>query len=305
MIRREFGRSGIKLSPVTFGSMRLDPKRIELKAAVKLISYLYESGINTFHSSHEYETDPFFCEVMRQFCSLHSGAEIIHIAKIGVPHFGEAEFNSSKLVALIENRLQQLKTERIDLVQWLVRHQPNDDQHRLPILEECQQELTATWGKLQDQGKVGVLTSFPYSAPFAEAVLKFSTCRGLVTYLNLLELEMTPFLAQMEQDGQGYVAIRPFCGGLITSENLALAVENNTAKNQKLREIMTALEMKTADVTKFAVQFPLLHPVVASVMVSVSIIEHAAQIVTVADGLVSNQETFNQILKSISINSSY
>lgn len=304
MIRREFGRSGIKLSPVTFGSMRLDPKRIELKAAVNLISYLYESGINTFHSSHEYETDPFFCQVMRQFRSLHSGAEIIHVAKIGVPHFGEAQFNSAKLVALIENRLQQLKTDRIDLVQWLVRHQPNEDRHRLPILEECQQELSDTWSQLQDQGKVGVLTSFPYSVPFAEAVLKFSTCRGLVTYLNLLELEMTPFLAQMEQAGQGYVAIRPFCGGLITSENLTLADENNTEINQKLRGIMTASEMKTADVTKFALQFPLLHPVVASVMLSVTNLEHAEQIVAIADGIVCNQKTFNHIINSISINSS-
>ncbi len=297
MNSREFGQSGIKLSPVTFGSMRLDPQKIDLETAVELVTYLYESGINTFHSSHEYDTDAFFCQVMQQFRTRHPGAEIVHIAKIGVPHFDEAEFNSAKLIALIENRLEKLGTERIDLVQWLVRHQPNDDQHRLPILAACQPELQATWSKLQEQGKVGVLTSFPYSIPFAEAVLQFPTCRGLVTYLNLLEREMTPFLEQMEHGGQGYVAIRPLGGGLITTENLASPGGNNTDDIEKLKAMMTALDIPMTEVTKFAVQFPLLHPVVASVMVSVSSIEHATAIITAVDGLKSDRHTFNQILK--------
>lgn len=297
MNNREFGHTGIKLSPITFGSMRLDPNRIEFEAAVKLITYLYESGVNTFHSSHEYETDTFFCRVMQQFRTEHSGAEIVHIAKIGVPHFGETEFNSAKLITLIENHLQQLDTERIDLVQWLVRQQPNDDQHRLPILAECQAELTETWLKLQKQGKVGVLTSFPYSVPFAEAVLQFPTCQGLVTYLNLLELEMTPFLDEMEHVGQGYVAIRPLGGGLITTENLAQPIAKHTAEIHQLEAMMTALEIPATEVTKFAVQFPLLHPAVASVMVSVTSIEHAAEIVAGVDGIKSDRSSFNQILK--------
>jgi predicted aldo/keto reductase-like oxidoreductase len=85
MIPREFGNTGIKLSPLTFGSMRLDPARIELKTAISLISYLYANGVNTFHSSHEYDTDPFFCQVMQQFRQLHPSAEILHIAKIPAP----------------------------------------------------------------------------------------------------------------------------------------------------------------------------------------------------------------------------
>ncbi len=297
MNNREFGQSGIKLSPITFGSMRLDSNRIELEAAVELLTYLYDSGVNTFHSSHEYETDSFFCQVMQQFRSRHPGSEIVHIAKIGAPHFDEDKFNSAKLVTLIENRLQQLDTERIDLVQWLVRHQPNDDQNRLPILTECQAELGETWAQLQKQGKVGALASFPYSVPFAEAVLQFPTCGGLVTYLNLLELEMTPFLDEMEHAGQGYVAIRPLGGGLITTETLAQKDENTTNDADKLEGMLTALEIPVADLTKFAVQFPLLHPAVASVMVSVTSINHAAEIIAAVDGIKSDRTAFNNILK--------
>ncbi|MEL6441241.1 MAG: aldo/keto reductase [Cyanobacteria bacterium J06621_8] len=289
MNKREFGRSGIKLSPVTFGSMRLAPERIELEAAVDLITFLYESGVNTFHSSHEYATDPFFCEVMRQFRSRHPGAEVVHIAKIGVPHFDEASFKGEKLVTLIEQRLKALDTEQIALVQWLVRHQPNDDLHRLPLLAESQSELTETWSKLHQEGKVGALASFPYSIPFAEAVLQLSLCQGLVTYLNLLELEMVPLLKEMVQQGQGYVAIRPLGGGAITSAG---------EEPQQLKLLLKALDMPLSELTKLAVQFPLLYPAVASVMVSVSSISHGAEIIEAAN-VASDRQKFQQILNLV------
>ena len=302
MIPREFGQSGIKLSPVTFGSMRLDSSKVELSETVKLIDYLYAHGVNTFHSSHEYETDAFFCRVMEQFRQQHPSAEIKHIAKIGVPHFGESEFSSAKLVSLIENRLQALNTERIDLMQWLVRHQPNEDKYRLPILAACQSELQTTWAKLQQEGKVGALASFPYSVPFAEAVLQFPLCQGLITYLNLLELEMTPLLEQMLERGQGYVAIRPLCGGLITT---SVAQANNT----EIKAIAAALDISLSDITKLAIQFPLLHPAVASVMVSVSSIKHAQEIIAAADLLESNSKRnlshFERIVESISAINNY
>ena len=197
----------------------------------------------------------------------------------------------------MENRLRDLGTERIDLIQWLVRHQPNSDRDRLRILAACQEELQITWSKLQQEGKVGALTAFPYSVPFAEAVLQFPSCEGLVTYLNLLELEMTPLLEQMARRGQGYVAIRPLGGGLITSEILQAESTENT---QKLTSIISALDIPVKDLTKFAIQFPLLHPVVASVMVSLSSIQHAREIVTAVGSLKSDRHTFNSIVESIS-----
>jgi len=294
---REFGRSGIKLSPITFGSMRLDPQQIELDKALELISYLYKHGVNTFHSSHEYDTDAFFCGVLQKFRQQNPAAEIKHIAKIGVPHFGEGDFKSDRLITLVEDRLRDLNTERLDLVQWLVRHQPNEDRYRLPILSACESELEQTWSKLQQQGKVGALASFPYSFPFAEAVLQFPTCEGLVTYLNLMETEMTPLLEQMAERGQGYIAIRPLCGGILTRD---CAKNIDASESGQIQKILTALNISPAELTKLAIQFPLLHPVVTSVMVSVSSIGHAQEIIRAVEDLKeSNLDTFNSILKAI------
>ena len=304
MKNREFGNSGIYTSPVTFGSMRLNPQRLDLDSAVKLITHLYQGGVNTFHSSHEYETDSFFCQVMEEFRRGHPQAEIVHIAKIGVPHFDENQFAGHKLSTLIEARLKALGTERIDIVQWLVRHQPNEDKYRLAILKECQQELNSTWSRLQQEGKVGVLTSFPYSVPFAKEVLTTPSCQGLVTYLNPLELEMVSFLDEMAEAGQGYVAIRPLYAGLITTEQLnqhrATSAEPAASElkidrqKEKICSLLHALDLSAKDATRFAIQFPLLHPAVSSVMLSVTSLEHAEQAIKAADSAVINQDVFNQ-----------
>lgn len=301
MSSREFGRTGIDLSPITFGSMRLDPHRIGLDTAVKMLTRMAERGLTTFHSSHEYESYPFFCEVMQAFSRVKPSATVLHICKIAVPHFDDATFTGSRLSTLVEEQLRALGTERIDIVQWLVRHQPNEDEPRLAILTECQQALSLTWERLHREGKVGVLTSFPYSVPFAREVLKLPLCKGLVTYLNALELDMVPFLEAMEKAGQGYIAIRPFHAGLITTENLGRSsCDRSDPQRQKLILMLRMLKIPEDAVTDFAIQFPLLHPVVASVIVSVTSIEHADEVMNASDRARVNKNAFAKIVSSSS-----
>ena len=291
---RKFGDTDIALSPVCFGSMRLDCDRISFEDAVQLLLYLYDEGVTTFHSSHEYPTDKFFCQALAKLQQARPDAKLQHITKLGVPHFDETEFSGKRLVALVEKRLQELNTERLDLVQWLVRHQPNDNAHRLPILQAAQAELNATWKDLQKQGKVGALASFPYSVAFAEQVLTTASCKGLVTYLNPLELEMAHFLDGMLEQGQGYVAIRPFCGGILTTDNLRSSAFE-PAKAQRLNQLLTELELSPEQANQFAVQFPLLHPAVASTMLSVTSVEHAKIAVAAAKTASVNPELFNKV----------
>ena len=296
---REFGQTGLFLSPITFGSMRLDAQRISFAEAVDLVSYLYDNGVTTFHSSHEYPTDEFFCRVVKELRKVKPNVELQHIAKIGVPHFDEDRFEGKRLIELIDRRLQDLNAEKIDVVQWLVRQQPNDDVHRLPILEQCQTELQQAWNQLQQAGKVGVLASFPYSVSFAQAVLNCDRVSGLVTYLNPLELDMTPLLDGMSAAGQGYIAIRPFCGGLFTAKILSQNKEVAT-----LQQLLQQLRIPLSEANNFAVQFPLLHPAVTSTMLSVTSIEHAQIAIAAANQAVVNRDLFEQIVNYLKTNQS-
>ena len=69
MLRRQFGDTDLFLPLVSFGSMRLSPERLSIEEGVHLFHYLVDSGINTFHSSREYDTYPYYSEILKQFLS--------------------------------------------------------------------------------------------------------------------------------------------------------------------------------------------------------------------------------------------
>jgi aryl-alcohol dehydrogenase-like predicted oxidoreductase len=269
MDTREFGRTGLFTSVLTFGPMRLDPQRIEAGEALRLIEHLHAGGVTTFHSSSEYETHGFFCEVMRRFRERHPGTEQVHVCKLAAPHFGEDRFQPERFRALVEQALRDLGADHLHLVQWLLRSKPIADEPRLRLLAESAAALGRVWEDLRAEGKVGVLASFPYSVPFAGAVLETPPCAGLVTYLNLAELDEAPRLDAMERAGQGFVAIRPLHAG-------ALALD--------------------AERTAFALRFPLLHPAVSSVVVGVSSIPHADAALAALQHVAPDRSRFDEIV---------
>lgn len=254
---REFGDTGIRLSALCFGSMRLDPNRLSPSDAKTLVLHLLDRGVTTFHSSAEYETHAFFCKTLRAARIDRRTEDIVHISKIAVPHFEEPAFTGKRLREHVDAQLAELGAERLDIVQWLIRSKPIEDGPRLKLLAECAAELAVVWAELQREGKVGALASFPYSASFAASSLRLPTCAGLVTYLNLIELEAVAWLDDMRQNGQGFVAIRPLAAGRIGPDRFS---SMGIARNDLLR---------------VALQFPLLHPAVASTVLSVSSIQHA------------------------------
>lgn len=261
--KRPFGTSGIDVSPLIFGSMRLDPARLPAHEARELLAYLIASGVTTWHSSHEYEHHAFFCEMLAQV----QPPSPVHVMKLGEPHFDAPRFRRERFIALIEQELRALRAERIDIVQWLLRATPNDDANRLPLLAECIGEVEETAASLQRAGKIGALACFPYSPATAAFCLPRPACAGLVSYLNPVEQECVPFLGDMQRRGQGYLAIRPLCGGKLLN---AAEPEGPTFIALCEREGI-APDARAA----YALRWPLTLPTVSGVIVSVSSMEHA------------------------------
>ena len=290
MQRRELGRSGIDLSALTFGSMRLRPATVGEDDAIALLHSLLDGGVNTFHSSREYESYDYFCAVLRKTLRSRGPTAVQHVAKIAVPHFDESRFSASKFRARVDQELVALGTERIDVVQWLVRHQPNEDALRLPILKQAASEFTECWAELRRAGKVGALTVFPYTVPFAREALQLDDCVGLATYLNLLETDYGPLLDGMHDRGQGLLAIRPLAAAKLP----ASATTSGPVSNA-----LAALEIAQEELTAFCLSFPLLHPAVASVVISVSSKSHAAFAQSVVARADVNKGRFEAITRTL------
>lgn len=288
---RSFGGTGPETSAVALGTMRLDAERLGRDGARDLLLHLADRGLTTFHSSREYDTHEFFASVLREVRRLRPGWTPIHVAKIGVPHFDESEFDPAKLEKIVDEQRGVLGTDTIHFVQWLVRSTPNTDERRLPILDRCAHALEDVWGRMQDRGSVDTLVSYPYSVPFMERVLDLPMVRGLATYLNLLEREPVPYLDRMYDDRRGLLAIRPLAAGRLGEG----AASSDPDAFADLREAIGGRSPAAA-----AVRFPLLHPATASVLVSLSSRAHADEILDAVEDLDADPTRFRSVTRQLS-----
>jgi aryl-alcohol dehydrogenase-like predicted oxidoreductase len=238
--RRPFGASGVSLSAWTFGTMRLHLLGLDGAEAADFLTALYDRGVTSFHVSPEYESHALACAALKGLRRRRPAARLEIVAKIAAPHFEETGFDAARARARVEACRAELDVERIDLVQWLVRHTPNDDRPRLEVLARDGRAAEDAWSALKAEGRVGALAIFPYSDGFLRASLDLPWVDGVVSYLNLEEREAAPYLDRLAAEGRGFAAIRPLNAGRLKG---------------RLRE---------------ALRFPLAHPAVASVILSAS-----------------------------------
>jgi hypothetical protein len=67
--------------------MRLLDSGLTRRQAIDLLLELVDSGVDGFHSSFEYESFPFFADVMTRVRTTSSRRDVGSIGKIGVPDF--------------------------------------------------------------------------------------------------------------------------------------------------------------------------------------------------------------------------
>lgn len=236
------GESGVALSPLTFGSMRLDHAG-DARQAAGLVQEALELGVTTFHVSAEYATWPLFVAAWNEVsASLRADAQVI--AKVGVPHFGESRFDPTAFRNKVDGFRAALGRDRLDVVQWLLRYDLQDEAGRLAIFDRDANLVADVVEDLRANGVIGGLVSFPYTRPVAQRALAAPWCEGLALYCNPLELEMVDLFDSAAEARKSVVAIRPLAAG--------------------------RLFMETTFTTAEAIQLPLSHPAVATVVASVS-----------------------------------
>ncbi len=238
--RRAFGASGVDLSTLTFGTMRLLAPRFDRASATDLLIRLHDQGVTSLHVSAEYDSWDLTCQAVRGLRQARPDGALEIVAKHAAPHFDETGFDPVTARARIDAMRLGLGVDRIDLVQSMVRQTPNEDAPRLAILARDAGRAEETWSTLKQEGAVGAVAVFPYSVAFLEAALALPWVDGVVDYLNLLEQEAAPYLDTLAASGRGFAASRPLAAG------------------------------KLSERADEALAFPLLHPATASLIVTAS-----------------------------------
>jgi aryl-alcohol dehydrogenase-like predicted oxidoreductase len=211
MRARRFGTSSVELSPLTFGTMRLDERRLDDAACEILIRESLARGITTFHSSSEYPPFGRFCGLLRHLRA--ERPEMQHIVKLAEPHFGDASFEEGRLRVKVDAYLAELGIRRIDIVQWMWRGDLKQEEERLAGFARQREAIQAAFDALRREGKIGAVATFPYTTGFADAVLSAHFGDGLAVYLNPIEQGMRGHVERAASIGAGVVAIRPLAAG--------------------------------------------------------------------------------------------
>ncbi len=310
---REFGAGGIRVSEVCYGTWRYanpegfaDERSREGAAALR---EALQRGVNFVHSSHEYGTRWITGDVLRQYPDRH---ELHHIIKVNEPDFGELRFDRRKFRAQIEDALRELHAEHISIVQHLQRGSVSKDiaytaaadETRIAEFRETADDLREEFTRLKQEGKVQALASFPYTFGFAREAVTSGIYDGLVAYFNVLETEWLDLFPAMAERGMGFVGIRPFCAGLLTdrrvdrstlAEDDRLRTPNWDGKYDQLNHIRNELDLRPKSWTEYALQFALMHPLIASTAVSINSRAQLADVLSATEDSYLDKAQLEQI----------
>lgn len=279
-MKRRNLQNNLSISELTFGTMRFEydndyEAEILLKKAIDL-------GVTSFHTSFEYKSHNYFKEIFAKVQSFFPSKHFQHIIKLGEPHFDSKYFDASRFEKIIDKQLLELKAERIDVVQWLLRHTPNEDKFRIKILEDSIFELSELVSKLKKKGKIALFGSHPYSIKFAEKVSSFSHLDIWITYLNLIEKEWIPLL------DKPFIGIRPLAAGKLMKKNdiWKYIRENDFFYGRGKLESLCL--------------YPLLHPNVKSLIISIRNLNNLDALDKVIDKSNIDLDTFNKVTTFLS-----
>ncbi|HTU02896.1 MAG TPA: aldo/keto reductase [Candidatus Sulfotelmatobacter sp.] len=290
---RRLGGTDLDVSVICLGPMRAAATKPgadeKSRAGERALRRALEHGVNFVHSSYEYGTRWMMSRVLRDH---PKRAELHHVIKVPVPDFTDGDrFDAAKFRLRIEEALRDLHAERIAVLQWMWRSDPNDDARRLPLLGRILDDVAAAFEKLRAEGKAGYLFTFPYTVPCAQAALATGRFGGLLAYYNLAEMEMADLFGDLERRRLGFIAIRPLYEGVLTDERAAPRAGDRVADPQyapalsKRRKIVEAFRDEIGEsLTSFALRCALAAPVVASLVVGLNRPEQVDGIVQAIEG---------------------
>lgn len=195
-------------SRLIFGSMRLHERGLSHAQLLSLLNETLDAGVSMIHSSSEYESYPLYRELLGAL-----GRPVEHMVKLAEPHFGDSGFDAQRLVTKVERYLTELRCDRLDVVQWMWRGDLKQESARLAGLREAHAALMDAFRELREQGKIGQVSVFPYSAEFADICTDLGGFDSLCVYLNPVEQEMLPQIARAGAAGISTIAIRPLAAG--------------------------------------------------------------------------------------------
>lgn len=202
-----------KPSQITFGTMRMHEVDRSARQWADFLAEVHMRGVQTVHSSDEYDSYPLFCEALAIFRESNPGLQFRHVVKLAEPSFDDSGFDSTRLAARLEAYRHSLSADVINDVQWMWRKDLKDEGRRLKDGRSALAQIGDAASRLKADGKMDRFLCFPYTHGFADLMLETEFLDGFVIYRNANEREFDHLLDPCGANGKTCLIIRPFSAG--------------------------------------------------------------------------------------------
>jgi aryl-alcohol dehydrogenase-like predicted oxidoreductase len=300
---KKMGRTGLKISEITLGTM-IFGQQVDEAESLKIMDLAFEKGINSFDTADGYaggRSEEIVGKALKN--KRHAVVLASKVYSKQGPGPNDSGLSREHILQAVENSLRRLGTDYLDIY---YAHHPDP---ATPI-----EETLRAFDSLVQQGKVRYAACSNYRAGQLVRALAVSEQRNLArfdciqTVYNLItrdiEAELVPTCAE---EGVGVVVYNPLAGGLLTGKHIGnqpppadtrfgqnpIYLERywspvNFTAVEHLKQIAAANNRKPA---QFALAWVLGNPGIASAIVGASSAAQLAENLGALDVKLSPDET--------------
>jgi hypothetical protein len=198
---------------LTFGTMRMLEVERSQTDWLMFLPEIYEMGIKTLHSSHEYDSFQLLSALLSEGRRSEAFPEFRHIAKLAEPSFDDGGFDGARFEVKVRAYLAALSTPILHDVQWMWRHDLKDDVRRVQQFTDQLDQIGDAVDRLKRDGLIERFFCFPYSIDFGAVAVEHEAIDGLIVYRNRQETDYDPLIDRSYELGKPVHVIRPFNAG--------------------------------------------------------------------------------------------
>ena len=300
---KKMGRTGLKISEITLGTM-IFGQQVDEAESLKIMDLAFEKGINSFDTADGYaggRSEEIVGKALKN--KRHAVVLASKVYSKQGPGPNDSGLSREHILRAVENSLRRLDTDYLDIY---YAHHPDP---ATPI-----EETLRAFDSLVQQGKVRYAACSNYRAGQLVRALAVSEQRNLArfdciqTVYNLITRDIeTELLPTCADEGVGVVVYNPLAGGLLTGKHIGnqpppadtrfgqnpIYLERywspvNFTAVEHLKQIAAANNRKPA---QFALAWVLGNPGIASAIVGASSAAQLAENLGALDVKLSPDET--------------
>ncbi len=223
---RDFGNSGVKVSALGFGAMRLPQERIKGKSQIKqeksveIMQRAFELGVNYVDTAYNYNEGESELAVGK---ALKGWRERVYLST-KMPTWIVEKKDDYR--CFLEEQLERLKVEYIDFYHF---HFLNEDNFKNIVLKY---DLLREAQKAKDEGLIKHISFSSHDRPeFMKRIIDIGIFESLLCQYNLLDRSNEGVMAYAKSKGLGVAVMGPVGGGRLASSGILKEILAGSVKS--------------------------------------------------------------------------